>query len=100
MHPLEHLVYLSCVLIHWVVPSHPLHLLFDAQLTALAPAASHVGFEGPFLNGKLPGGSYHHYLHHRYFECNCGAPLLPFDELLGTLRDGLSDVVGAKPRQA
>ena len=100
MHPIEHLLYFSVVLIHWVVPSHPLHLLYDAQHAAFAPAPSHLGFEGPFLNGKLPAGSYFHYLHHRYFECNYGETTLPFDKLFGTVRDGLSDVVGAKPSGA
>jgi sterol desaturase/sphingolipid hydroxylase (fatty acid hydroxylase superfamily) len=97
MHPVEHLIYFSAVLIHWVVPSHPIHLLLNAQEAALKPASTHNGFEGPFLDGKLPGGSYFHYLHHRYFECNYGGDKLPFDRLFGTFRDGLSDIVGAKP---
>ena len=46
MHPIEHLLYFSVVLIHWVVPSHPLHFLFNAQHTALTPAPGHTGFEG------------------------------------------------------
>jgi Fatty acid hydroxylase len=28
MHPIEHVLYFSGVLIHWVVPSHPVHALF------------------------------------------------------------------------
>jgi len=96
MHPVEHLIYFSCVLIHWVVPSHPIHVLLDAQHAGLTPAYGHIGFEGPLLDGKLPGGSYFHYLHHRYFECNYGESTLPFDRLFGTLRDGLSDVVVPK----
>ena len=69
MHPVEHLVYFSVVCIHFVVPSHPIHFLFNAQHTALTPSAGHHGYEGPILNGALPTGSYFHYLHHRYFEC-------------------------------
>ena len=99
MHPVEHLIYFSTVLINWVVPSHPIHMLFNAQTAALKPASTHNGFEGPFLDGKLPGGSYFHYLHHRYFECNYGGEKLPFDRLFGTFRDGLSDVVRAKPQE-
>jgi sterol desaturase/sphingolipid hydroxylase (fatty acid hydroxylase superfamily) len=99
MHPVEHILYFSVVLIHWVVPSHPIHLLFNAQHTALTPAAGHHGFEGPILNGKLPTGSYFHYLHHRYIECNYGEATLPFDKLFGTFRDGLSDVLGTKTTQ-
>jgi len=93
MHPVEHLIYFSCVLIHFVVPSHPIYVLLDAQHAGLTPAYGHLGFEGPLLNGKLPGGSCFHYLHHRYFECNYGESTVPFDRLFGTLRDGLSDVV-------
>jgi sterol desaturase/sphingolipid hydroxylase (fatty acid hydroxylase superfamily) len=96
MHPVEHVIYFSRLLIHWVVPSHPIHFLFQSQDAALGPANSHLGFEGPLLNGKLPAGSYFHYLHHRYFECNYGESLLPFDRLFGTFRNGLSDVVRAK----
>jgi sterol desaturase/sphingolipid hydroxylase (fatty acid hydroxylase superfamily) len=98
MHPIEHILYFSVVLIHLVVPSHPIHLLFNSQHTALTPAAGHHGFEGPVLKGKLPTGSYFHYLHHRYFECNYGEATLPLDQLFGTFRDGLPDGVGSKLR--
>lgn len=93
MHPVEHLLYFSRLLIHFVVPSHPIHFLFQAQDAGAGPANSHLGFEGPVLDGKLKAGSYFHYLHHRYFECNYGDVTLPFDRLFGTWRDGLSDVV-------
>lgn len=95
MHPIEHILYFSVVLIHLVVPSHPIHLLFNSQHTALTPAGGHHGFEGPVLKGKLPTGSYFHYLHHRYFECNYGEATLPLDQMFGTFRDGLPDGVGA-----
>lgn len=96
MHPVEHLIYFTSVLIHWVIPSHPIHLLFNSQHAGLTPAAGHHGFEGPLLNGKLPTGDYFHYLHHRYFECNYGIATLPLDKLFGTFRDGLPNGSGAK----
>jgi len=95
MHPVEHVVYFSVVLIHFVVPSHPIHFLFNAQHTALTPSGGHSGYEGPILNGTVPHGSYFHYLHHRYFECNYGESTLPLDWFFGTLRDGLPDGEGA-----
>jgi sterol desaturase/sphingolipid hydroxylase (fatty acid hydroxylase superfamily) len=95
MHPVEHILYFSVVLIHWIVPSHPIHMLFNAQHTALTPASAHNGYEGPLLEGKLPGGSYFHYLHHRYFECNYGESALPLDRMFGTFRDGMSNQVVA-----
>ena len=33
----EHLLYFSVVLIHFVVPSHPIHFFFNMQHTALTP---------------------------------------------------------------
>ncbi len=96
MHPVEGTIYLSVVLIHWVVPSHPIHFLFDLQHTALTPANGHHGFEGPILKGKFPTGSYFHYLHHRYFECNYGESTIPLDRWFGTFRDGLPEGEGAK----
>jgi len=95
MHPLEHILYFSVVLIHWVVPSHPVHFLFNSQHTALTPAGGHHGFEGPILRGRLPTGSYFHYLHHRYFVCNFGESTLPLDKLFGTFHDGLPADTGA-----
>ena len=95
MHPVEGIVYLSVVMIHWIIPSHPFHFLFDLQHAALGPACGHHGFEGPIVNGKLPTGSYFHYLHHRYFECNYGEATLPLDKWFGTFRDGLPAGAGA-----
>eukprot|EP00927_Polykrikos_kofoidii_P061847 TRINITY_DN5667_c0_g1_i1.p1 TRINITY_DN5667_c0_g1~~TRINITY_DN5667_c0_g1_i1.p1 ORF type:complete len:355 (+),score=34.91 TRINITY_DN5667_c0_g1_i1:206-1270(+) len=88
MHPVEHLLYFSVVGIHMLVPSHPLHLFFNAQHTALTPAGGHSGFHGPFVNDAVPGGSYFHWLHHRYFECNYGEATIPLDRWFGTFRDG------------
>jgi ferredoxin-NADP reductase len=87
MHPVEHLLYFSVVLIHWVVPSHPLHFLFNSQHTALTPAPSHSGFEGK-LGKFLSFGSYFHYLHHRLFECNYGESTIPLDKWFGIFEDG------------
>ncbi len=90
MHPLEHILYYSCILIHWVVPSHPVHMLMNAQHASFTPAQGHVGFENVVVNGKtkIPAGSYFHQLHHRYFECNYGEPDIPFDQWFGTSHDG------------
>ncbi len=88
MHPVEHLLYFSQLLIHIVVPSHPIHLLFNAQITALSPARGHIGFEGPLFNGAWPTGDYYHYLHHKYVSCNFGTGLIPWDRWLGRYYDG------------
>lgn len=95
MHPVEHLLYFSVLLIHWVVPSHPLHFFFNSQHTALTPAAGHTGFHGPLFDGKLPMGSYFHFLHHRYRECNYGESTIPLDLWFGTFNDGQRMNAGA-----
>jgi sterol desaturase/sphingolipid hydroxylase (fatty acid hydroxylase superfamily) len=89
MHPVEHLLYFSVVLIHFVVPSHPIHFFFDSQLTALTPAGGHDGFEGPLLKGLFPVGDYFHYLHHRFVSCNFGTATVPWDRWLGKFFDGV-----------
>ena len=90
MHPIEHIIYFSCILLHWVVPSHPIHMLMNAQHAAFAPSQGHVGFEKLKLPGDidLAAGNYFHQLHHRYFECNYGGPEVPFDAWFGTYHDG------------
>jgi len=95
MHPIESMGYFSVVLIHFLVPSHPLLFLFNSQHTALTPAPSHTGFEGS-LKGGLPFGSYFHYLHHRYFDCNYGESGLPFDKWFGSFMDGQKDIDAAR----
>jgi sterol desaturase/sphingolipid hydroxylase (fatty acid hydroxylase superfamily) len=96
MHPVETTLYLSVCCIHWIIPSHPFHFLFNHQHAALGPAHGHHGFEGPLVNGKFYTGSYFHYLHHRYFECNYGEATFPLDKWFGTFRDGMPEGAGAK----
>ena len=90
MHPIEHILYFSCILIHWVVPSHPIHMLFNAQHASLTPAQGHAGFEKVVVkeNVELAAASFFHQLHHRYFECNYGEPDIPLDQWFGTSHDG------------
>ena len=89
MHPIEHIIYFSCVLIFLVVPSHPIHAMFLLQVAALGASVGHTGFDKIVVKGKvtLPG-EFFHYLHHRYFECNYGTLLVPFDRWFGTFHDG------------
>ena len=90
MHPIEHLLYFSCILIHWVVPSHPIHMLMNAQHAAFTPAQGHVGFDKIEVGSsdRMPAASFFHQLHHRYFECNYGENDFPFDYWFGTFHDG------------
>lgn len=90
MHPIEHAIYFSSVLLHLVIPSHPIHLFFHMYWLTLAAATSHVGFEGFIVRCKnrFALGSFHHQLHHRYFECNYGNTEMPWDKWFGSFHDG------------
>jgi sterol desaturase/sphingolipid hydroxylase (fatty acid hydroxylase superfamily) len=76
--------------LHWIIPSHPIHVLFHLQHAGLSPAQGHVGFDRVVVAGKgVRIGNYFHYLHHKYFECNYSGDGLPiFDKLFGTFHDG------------
>ena len=91
MHPVEHLLFYSALLLHWVVATHPVHLVFQVQHLILSPAHGHQGFdEIEFANGKRMslGQRYFHALHHKHFECNYGGDIIPFDKWFGTWHDG------------
>tara|TARA_B100001971_G_C17832425_1_gene354446 strand:- start:227 stop:553 length:327 start_codon:yes stop_codon:yes gene_type:complete len=91
MHPVEHLLYFTGVILHWILLSHPLHAIFHLQHAGLMAPYGHTGFENLVIKDKhiVPGSSdYFHYLHHRYFECNYGAIDVPLDKWFGTFHDG------------
>ncbi len=89
MHPIEHVIYFSAVLIFWIVPSHPVHAMFTLQFAALMSAVGHIGFDKIVVKGKVEFPSdFFHYLHHRHFECNYGNTLFPADRWFGTFHDG------------
>lgn len=90
MHPLEHLLFFSSVLIHLIIPAHPLHILFHMQHQSLTAATSHTGFENLLIKDEktLALGTFHHQLHHRYFEVNYGNLQMPWDKWFGSFHDG------------
>ncbi len=93
MHPVEHVIFFSSVLIHWIVAAHPIHILFHMQHQALTAATSHTGFEGLLVRDKnrLALGTFHHQMHHRYFECNYGNLEVPWDKWFGSFHDGTEE---------
>ena len=90
MHPLEHMLYWSGTLIHLVVPSHPLLLLYHLQLSGTGAVIGHIGFDKIELGDEtaMDTHAYAHYLHHKYFEVNYADGSLPFDKWMGTWHDG------------
>lgn len=90
MHPVEHVIYFSSFLLFFVIPLHPVHVIFHAYLYTLHPVFSHSGFDGLVTGGKKRAemGDFFHQLHHRYFECNYGTVEMPWDRWFGTYHDG------------
>lgn len=90
MHPIEHVMYFGTVLIHFALPTHPVHVIFHLMYYALLAVTTHTGFEGLWFRNKkrLHLGMFHHQMHHRYFECNYGNLDVPWDKLFGSFHDG------------
>lgn len=90
MHPIEHLIYLGSCLVHFVILSHPVHVLYHLQYYCLSAATTHSGYEGLVIRDKkrIAMGTFHHQMHHRYFECNYGSLEIPWDKLFGSFHDG------------
>lgn len=90
MHPVEHLLYWSGTLIHLIVPSHPLLVLYHLQITGTGAVIGHIGFDKIETGEGLAFDThaYAHYLHHKYFEVNYADGQLPLDKWMGTWHDG------------
>jgi len=90
MHPIEHVIYLSSLLIHWVFAFHPIHVLFHCLWNTAGASTSHSGYESLVIKDKkrLALGYFFHQLHHRYFECNYGTAEMPWDKWFGSFHDG------------
>ncbi len=93
MHPVEHFIYLTSLCIHWVVASHPIHLIFHVIYQGPGAAMTHTGYEDLLIKDKrrLALGTFYHQLHHRYYECNYGNQEMPWDRWFGTFHDGSQD---------
>ncbi len=90
MHPGEHLAYFSCIAVHWLIPSHPLHALFNGFHAGLMPMPGHAGFAKIEVTDHLAvdTNGYAHYLHHKYFEVNYADGVIPLDRWFGSFHDG------------
>lgn len=93
MHPIEHVIFFSSILIHVLIPSSPFHILFHMQHQSLTAATSHTGYEAVLIKDKkyLALGTFHHQMHHRYFDCNYGNLEMPWDKWFGSFHNGTED---------
>lgn len=62
------------LVVHWILASHPIHLIFQILHQSPGAAMTHTGYEDLLVKDKrrLALGTFCHTLHHRYFECNYG----------------------------
>ena len=90
MHPLEHVIYFSTILLFFVIPAHPIHMINLASRLGLAPAQGHTGFDRVVVGDEkaMDTSYYAHYLHHRYFEVNYSDGMIPLDKWFGSFHDG------------
>jgi sterol desaturase/sphingolipid hydroxylase (fatty acid hydroxylase superfamily) len=93
MHPFESLGYMSALLLHFVIPTHPIFVLWHFYTKAIGPSFSHAGFEKVLLKDEsgIDAGDFHHQLHHRFFECNYGTLEMPWDKWFGSFHDGTDE---------
>lgn len=100
MHPVEHLLYFTTICIHWVVATHPIHLVYHLIYQGPGAAMTHTGYEDLLIKDKrrVALGTFYHTLHHRYFECNYGNQEMPWDRWFGTFHDG-TETATSKTRQ-
>ena len=93
MHPVEHLLYWSGSLIHVILPSHPLLVLYHLQVSGTGAVIGHIGFD-KIETGEsraIDTHAYAHYLHHKHFEVNYADGTVPIDRLMGTWHDGTKE---------
>lgn len=90
MHPIEHVIYFSTILLFFFIPSHPIHMINLASRLGVAPAQGHTGFDRVVVGeeASVDTSYYAHYLHHKYFEVNYADGMVPLDKWFGSFHDG------------
>lgn len=101
MHPIEHLIYFSSVLVFFLIPAHPVHMINLVSRLGLAPSEGHTGFDRLALGDKtsVNVSYYAHYLHHKYFEVNYADGMVPLDRWFGSFHDGTPEAHEAMKRR-
>jgi sterol desaturase/sphingolipid hydroxylase (fatty acid hydroxylase superfamily) len=90
MHPIEHLIYFSPILLFFLIPAHPIHMINLASRLGVAPAQGHTGFDRMVVGEEatMDVSYFAHYLHHKYFEVNYSDGMVPLDKWFGSFHDG------------
>jgi sterol desaturase/sphingolipid hydroxylase (fatty acid hydroxylase superfamily) len=102
MHPVEHVAFFSGVLLFWILPSSPFHVLYYLTMTGLGPALGHQGFDRIKIGKSrhVSSASYQHFLHHKYVTVNYASDrlFLPLDRWFGTFHDGSRESMNSLKR--
>ena len=90
MHPVEHVVYFAPILLFFIIPAHPIHMINLASRLGVAPAQGHTGFDRVVAGEEtaMDTSYYAHYLHHRHFDVNYSDGMVPLDKWFGSFHDG------------
>lgn len=90
MHPIEHAINFSTILLFFYIPAHTVHMINLASRLGLAPAQGHRGFDRLVLReeSSMDVSYSAHYLHHKYFEVNYSDGMIPLDTWFGSFHDG------------
>ncbi len=104
MHPVESFFLMFDTIIFFILPAHPVHVIFLLFHHGIGAPTSHAGFHHLKIGAfKFELGDFYHQLHHRFFECNYGTTETPWDEYFDTFHDGTpagDEMVIARKRAA
>ncbi len=90
MHPVESFFLMFDTVIFFLIPAHPIHVMFLLFHHGIGAPTSHAGFEKVKFGGEkgLELGDFFHQLHHKFFDCNYGTWETPWDQWFSTFHDG------------
>lgn len=93
MHPVESFFLGFDTMLFFLLPAHPVHVIFLVFHHLIGAPTSHAGFEQVKIGKRasLEIGDFFHQLHHRFFDCNYGTFETPWDKWFNTFHDGTDD---------
>ncbi len=93
MHPVESFFLMFDTVIFFLLPAHPVHVIFLLFHHGIGAPTSHAGFEKLKIGGRdgIELGDFFHQLHHKFFDCNYGTWETPWDKWFRTFHDGTAE---------
>ncbi len=83
------------------MPLHPVHMIYLMFHIAVGALKDHTGFESLLIKDKsmISLSHLYHQLHHRYFDCNYGTSVMPWDKWFGSFHDGTPEATARVKKQ-